>query len=253
MVFDCHTHPLGHEGGKYTLEKLKPFVERGITEGLFGIGFTDHEWYEEEINYKVVESLQKNYPDFKILLGIEFDYVPGREKEIESILSKNPYDYSIGSVHEIDGWPFDYPTYKYQYENKEINYIYERYLALLEEAVSTGLFQLVGHLDLIKIFGYRYQGDLSTLAEPLLRKIKTQGMAVELNTNGLYKPVKEFYPSREILKDCLHNQIPVSLSSDAHEADQVGRDFSMGKELLKSLGYKKLAHFHEKKIVLTDF
>lgn len=253
MILDCHTHPLGHEGGKYTLEKLKPFIEEGIVKGLKGIGLTDHEWYSKEIDFKVVEKLQEQYPEFKILLGIEFDYVPGREKEILNILRQKPYDYAIGSVHEIDNWPFDYPVHKYRYEEKEINFIYKRYFALMEEMVSTGLFQLVGHLDLIKIFGYRYQGDLSAVVEPLLRKIKAQGMAVELNTNGYYKPVKEFYPSQDILKGCLHHQIPICLSSDAHEANQVGRDFDIGETILRKLDLQELAHFQKKKIVISDF
>ncbi len=253
MFVDCHTHPLGHEGGKYSIEKLRPFVEQGLAQGLKGIGFTDHEWYRDSLDIKAVEELQKEYPELIILMGIEVDYVPGREKEISTFLSEKPYDYAIGSVHNIDDWPFDHPLHKHKYEEININFLYERYFALMEEMVCSGLFQIVGHLDLVKIFGYRYHGDLLTLVEPLLQKVKDKSMAIELNTNGRYKPIKEFYPSVEILSSCIRYQIPLCLSSDAHEAKQVGRDFDLGKKLLKDLGCRQAVHFFRNKMVFTDF
>lgn len=253
MFVDCHTHPLGHEGGKYSMKKLRPFVESGLAKGLKGIGFTDHEWYKDSFDFKVIEELRREYPEFIILTGIEIDYTPDREKEISAILSEKPYDYAIGSVHDMDSWPFDHPQHQHKYETMDINYLYERYFALVEMMVSSGLFQLVGHLDLVKIFGYRYQGDLPALIEPLLQKVKDKGMVIELNTNGLYKPVKEIYPSVELLNSCVAHQIPLCLSSDAHQANQVGRDFDLGKKILTDLGCRRVTHFSQRKMIFTVF
>lgn len=243
MIYDCHTHPLGHIGGKYTSEKLRPYVEQGIARGLAGLGFTDHEWYRGDIDPKVIYALQQEYPRFQVLLGLEVDYAPGREEELRSILAEKPYDYVIGSVHDLGRWAFDHPDYQGEYRNWDNNTLYEKYFKLLEQAVETGLFQLVGHLDLIKVFGCRYRGDLLALAEPLLQKIKTQGMAVELNTNGLHKPIKEMYPHPSILSRCFALGIPVALSSDAHESKQVARDFGAATRLIKKIGYRQTAHF----------
>lgn len=253
MIYDCHTHPLGHEGGRYTVDRLKPFVEQGIAQGLGGIGFTDHEWYVNDIDPEIVHELQKQYPDFKLLLGLEVDYAPDREEELRRIIEEKPYDYIIGSVHDLGSWPFDHPDYQGEYEKWDNNVLYESYFALLDQAVSSGLFQLVGHLDLIKVFGYRYKGDILALAKPVLVKIKKQGMAIELNTNGLNKPVQEMYPEVSILKEAFALRIPVALSSDAHEEWQVGRDFAQARQLLREIGYRQLAHFKEKAIVLGKF
>lgn len=251
-MIDCHTHPLAHTGGKYTLDMLRPFVEKAIANGLKGLAFTDHEWYKDDIDPEVVERLRQEYPEFKILLGIEIDYAPGREEEIRKIIAGKPYDYTIGSVHHIAGWPFDHPDYQDEYQKWDINNLYEQYFATLAQAVETGLFQLVGHLDLIKVFGYSYAGDLLPVVMPVLEKIKIQGMAVELNTNGLYKPVREIYPSQAILKQCLALNIPVVLSSDAHAAEQVGRDFSLALRMLKNIGYQKIAWIERRKIHYSD-
>lgn len=252
MLIDCHTHPLGHTGGTYTLDKLRPFVEQAIAKGLKGLTFTDHEWYKDDIDLEVVGKLQEEYPECKILLGLEIDYAPGREEEIRKIIAEKPYDYVIGSVHHIAGWAFDHPDYLDVYQKWKINNLYEQYFNTLAQAVESGLFQLVGHLDLIKVFGYSYSGDLLPVVRPVLEKIKTQGMAVELNTNGIYKPVREIYPSQAILKQCLALDIPVVLSSDAHTAEQVGRDFALALQILKKIGYQTTAWIEKKTIYFSD-
>jgi len=251
-VIDSHTHPLGHTGGKYTLDRLRPFVEEAVAKGSPGLAFTDHEWYQDDVDPGVVAELRQEYPGVKILLGLEIDYEPGREEEIGRIIAAKPYDYVIGSVHDLGGWPFDHPDYRGEYRKWKVNDLYERYFATLAQAVDSGLFQLVGHLDLIKIFGYFYQGDLLPVVRPVLEKIKEQGMAVELNTNGLYKPVREVYPSREILAQCFAMGIPVVLSSDAHAPREVGRDFALGRRILQGIGYRKISWIEGRKIFSRD-
>ncbi|HHW06629.1 MAG TPA: histidinol-phosphatase HisJ family protein [Clostridia bacterium] len=248
-MIDCHTHPLAHTGGKYTLDRLRPFVAEAVRKGLKGLAFTDHEWYKDEIDPGAVEELRQEYPQVKILLGLEIDYEPGREEEIRRIIEAKPYDYVIGSVHDIGGWPFDHPDYLSGYRQWKINSLYEKYFATLAQAVDSGLFQLVGHLDLIKVFGYFYQGDLLPVVKPVLEKIRQQGMAVELNTNGFYKPVREMYPSPSILRQCLALDIPVVLSSDAHAAHEVGRDFARGRRILQEIGYQKISWIEGRKIL----
>lgn len=242
-MIDCHTHPLGHEGGPYTKERLRSFIEQGIKAGLGGLGFTDHEWYIKEIDPEIVFALREEYPNFKLLLGLEVDYAPSRENDLAKIVQEKPYDYIIGSVHDIEGWGFDHPDYQEEYINWNINHLYEKYFELMTKAVETGLFHLVGHLDLIKVFGYRYEGELGPVVKPLLEAIKNKGMAVELNTNGLNKPIGEFYPQDEILQLCFQQQLPIALSSDAHSPQQIGQYFSQARSKLLGLGFKQIAYF----------
>lgn len=253
MVYDCHTHPLAHEGGNYTLDRLRPFVEQGLAAGLKGLAFTDHEWYYRQIDVETVTKLREEYPAFKILLGLEVDYRPGREEELEGMIAEKPYDFVIGSVHHLDGWEFDHPDYRDGYSRWDTNELFKEYFAVLGQAVDSGLFQQVGHLDLIKVFGYRYQGNILEVVEPLLQKIKEQGMTVEINTNGLNKPVREVYPAQEIIQRCLALDIPLTLSSDAHGPREVGQYFPKIGPWLRSMGCRQLAYFEQKKMVIEDF
>lgn len=252
-VYDCHTHPLAHEGGAYTLDRLRPFVEQGLAAGLKGMAFTDHEWYYRQIDEETVLKLREEYPSFKILLGLEADYRPGREKELERIIAEKPYDFIIGSVHHLEDWEFDHPDYLEEYRRWDSGKLYRNYFRVVEQAVDSGLFQLVGHLDLIKVFGYRYQGDLLSLVEPVLQKIKEKGLVVEVNTNGLNKPVREVYPSETVIKRCLTLGIPLALSSDAHEPWQVGLYFDKTKQLLRSMGCTQLIYLEQKEIIAEEF
>jgi histidinol-phosphatase (PHP family) len=245
VVYDCHLHPLGHEGGFYQAERLRPFIEEALRKGLTGVGFTDHDWFVDHLDYRTVSLLQEEYQEIDLLFGLEVDYRPGREEKIREMISSQPFDYVIGSVHEIDGWPFDHPEAMEEYKNRDVKLLYKQYFSLLRQMVTSGLFQIVGHLDLIKVFGYRLPGGAVHLAEPVLREIKKYRMVVEINTNGLYKPVGEIYPAKDILIRCFQLGIPVTLSSDAHQAGAVGRDFPRARSLLKEIGYNSIAYFRQ--------
>ncbi|HHX50537.1 MAG TPA: histidinol-phosphatase HisJ family protein [Clostridia bacterium] len=246
MVYDCHLHPLGHEGGTYQVETLKPFIEEALKRGLAGIGFTDHDWFLNSVDYRAVNLLREEYQGIDLLFGLEVDYRLGREQEIQDMISSQPFDYVIGSVHEMDGWLFDHPDFVGEYDNRDIYQLYRRYFSLMKQMVASGLFQMVGHLDLIKVFGYRVPGGAADLAEPVLQEIRKYQLVVEVNTNGLYKPVREMYPAEDILSRCFQLGIPVTLSSDAHQAGAVGRDFSLARSLLKRIGYNRIAYFRQR-------
>ena len=240
MSIDYHLHPLGHKAGRYTKELLMPFLDEAQVHGLREVGFADHDDFVEGINMESILSLKTLYPDMDIKLGLEVSYRPVREEEIKRIAGMLPFDFLIGSIHDLKGWMFDHPDFRSGYSNWDISDLYGEYYSSLGQLVTSGLFDIVGHLDVIKVFGYRPQGELLPFAEQVLQSISRTDLIVEVNTAGLRKPCAEIYPAEELLVRCFELNIPVTLGSDAHTAGDVARDFAYAKELLYRTGYRRL-------------
>jgi histidinol-phosphatase (PHP family) len=155
-------------------------------------------------------------------------------------------DYLIGSVHFLDNWGFDNPEFIKEWDKRDVDDIYKEYFSYIKELAESKLFQIVGHIDLVKVFGHKPKTPIKDIAKEAVKAIKKAGMAVEINTAGLRKPVKELYPSDELLEMILQEGIDLTLSSDAHSPQQVGFGYDTVMEKLKKLGVKKLVYFEKK-------
>lgn len=256
-MVDYHMHTYLSDGKK----THKEFVQSAINKGLDEIGFSDHfsilptDWNTDKKDVskmrEAIEELKNtNNLPIKIKFGAEVDYIPGKEKEIEKLIHSLPLDYVIGSVHFIDDWNFD--TSPDQFQGKDIEELYHKYFSLLKKAVETDLYDIVGHADLIKKFDHRLESKPVKLYEELIDSIKKMDMVVELNTNGVNKPCREFYPDRDFMELCKQYEIPVLISSDAHKPEQVGQYFDEAINQLKSMGYLEIATFTERKRKMTE-
>ncbi|MDN5346790.1 MAG: histidinol-phosphatase family [Clostridia bacterium] len=210
------------------------------------IGLAEHEWYKEALKFETFTELRQMFPGLEIRVGLEIDFRRGRQ-DLGSLVAC-PWDYLIGSVHEIDGWSYDEPGEEDGFAAWDIDELYRRYFQLVAEVAASGYFQIVGHLDLIKLYGHRSRRPVVELAEGALRAIARAGMAVEINAAGLFRPVKELYPAPELLSRCFALNIPVTFGSDAHEPDQVGRGRAEALELLRRVGYTRLVGFKQQEM-----
>jgi histidinol-phosphatase (PHP family) len=111
------------------------------------------------------------------------------------------------------------------------------------QAVSSGLFDIIGHCDLIRIFGYKPSVDPAPLYRKLARSMKMHDVAFELNTNGINRPLADFYPDRRFLHIFREENVPVCVNSDAHMPSRVGQYFDQAYDLLKMAGFKEMAVF----------
>jgi len=249
MLQDYHVHALAHGEFSYTYDWLKAFVIKAQEQGIRELGFSEHDEYLNQIDYDIFRKLKDKFPDMNIKLGLEVDYIPGREDYIREISSKYDFDYLIGSVHYINGWGFDHPDFRYLFNEKDIDEVYHSYFNLVNGAIESGLFDLVGHLDLIKIWGHRpLRYNLLYYLEPLFINIKKQNMAVEINSAGLRKPVKEIYPAPKIVDLIISQGIPVTLGSDAHHPSQLGEGLHLVRNILKRAGCTCLATFAKRQL-----
>lgn len=234
------------------------YIEKAIASDLFEIGFSDHaplplhlrqnitmEPEETEEYITMLQDLWDKYP-VAVKIGFEVDY-PLFSTFESRYFNDTRIDYIIGSCHFIGDWPFDHPAFVEEYNRRDINQVYHDYYRLVYDMVATGLFDIIGHFDLVKKFGHRATKDMSKDVEPILRIAAKQSTAIEINTAGWRKPVKELYPSFDILQKMYEYNVPITFGSDAHAPEEVAYDFDKAVELVKRAGYRKIIGFRKRK------
>jgi histidinol-phosphatase (PHP family) len=182
-------------------------------------------------------------------LGIEADFVPGRADRMAELLAGRDWDYVVGSIHFVGDFALDYDRYDIWSAGRSPDRVWSTYFEWLGEAAATGLFDILAHPDLVKHWGRERpwpERDLRSFYERAMDGLAASGIAVEVSTAGLRKPVGELYPSRAFLEMALDAGCPVALSSDAHRPDELGRDFERALELLDDLGVRELAVFERR-------
>jgi histidinol-phosphatase (PHP family) len=183
-------------------------------------------------------------------LGIEADFVAGREDRMATLLDSHDWDYVVGSVHFVGEHAVDHDGYEvWDHRSQRPDELWRRYFRTLGEAARTGMFDILAHPDLVKIWGSRRpvpEGDLRRFYELAMDGIAESQIAIEVSTAGLRKPVGELYPSRAFLEMCLDAGCPVALSSDAHVPGDVARDYDRALELLGDVGVRELAVFERR-------
>lgn len=252
MLFDYHMHTFLSDGKDSHEDMISGAIFRGLSE----IGFSDHICHKpigwampmENIPHmvsriKAVQS-EENLP-IDVKFGVEVDYIPGMEKEIATTIASLEVDYVIGSVHFIDDWNFD--TDVSPYDQIDINRFYKQYFKLVQQSALSGLYDIIGHCDLAKKFGYYPSYKLDDLYDQTAVIFKKADVVVELNTSGRIKPCNEFYPSVAFLQRLVYHKVPITLGSDAHVEQNVGQFFDEAVSELKALGVKELIKFTARK------
>jgi histidinol-phosphatase (PHP family) len=179
-------------------------------------------------------------------LGIEADFVPGREDRMAELLAGRDWDYVVGSIHFVGEGALDHDGYDIWSTGQAPERVWRTYFEWLGEAAASGMFDILAHPDLVKHWGRERpwpERDLRFFYEHAMDGIAESGIAVEVSTAGLRKPVGELYPSRAFLEMVLDAGNPIALSSDAHRPDDLGRDFEQALGLLDDLGVRELAVF----------
>lgn len=250
MLVDYHVHALGHADYTHSVENIVDFLTTARKRNIVEVGFADHDYYAQSFNLAAMREAAKLVPQVKVRLGIEIDFQPERVGEADELLAAFNLDFVIGSVHAIGDFVFDMESSLSQYSHWSIDKLYKAYYEILAQAAGNRQFDIIGHPDVIKVFNFRPEGSGLPYAQAALQAIKQAGLAIEINTNGRYKPAGEFYPAQDILKECFALSIPVTLSSDAHAPENVGRDVREAAELAYTVGYRRVATFVNRKRIM---
>ncbi|MGM0805273.1 MAG: histidinol-phosphatase [Bacillota bacterium] len=261
MLTDYHSHL---EKGTLTIDYLKQFVDTAKEKGIQEFGISEHAyhfyetknivskpWMEERRYYKMddyVDLFKRADPlGMDVRMSIEMDYTPGRHAEMEAFIKSYPFDYVIGSVHWVEDFGIDLAEYRKEWDRRDLYETYRSYYDQIVTLAESNLFDIVGHIDLVKIFNYvpTDQEFLFEQYERITDALSNSKTCVEISSAGLRKPVGRIYPEPELLSLCYKKGIPIVLSSDAHEPHQVGENYEETIKLAKEIGYTKLMTFQD--------
>jgi histidinol-phosphatase (PHP family) len=230
---------------------------RAARQGLREIGFSDHnpmpqddfdDWRMKAADLDAyvasVEKARRDFPDITIRLGLEVDYLPGYEDWIRELASRHAWDYLIGSVHYISGsWAIDSPHQRSMWKNRDPFEVWTAYFERVTLAAESGLFDIIGHADLCKKFGFYPPQDCTPLFKRFLEAARKHNVAIELNTAGLRKDCREIYPSPAIVRLAAQRGVPITFGSDAHAVEEVGMDLAEAVRLARDGGYREYCRF----------
>ena len=249
MNIDYHMHTTLSDGHNTHEEMVLSAIEKGFDE----IGFSDHFCIRQPCTWavgtegiaqfgeKILEVKEKYGNQISILFGIEVDYFNDSVKVIREVLKQYPFDYVIGSIHFLDDWNYDGDKSRYpEFKN---DFLYEWYFHELQKAASSGLFDIIGHPDLIKKFNIWPESSKKVLYKETASIFASSGVVFELNTSGRDRPCGEFFPGPELLGAFSDAGVAVSLGSDSHKKDQIGRYFDEARTILTENGYTKTTRF----------
>lgn len=178
-----------------------------------------------------------------VRLGLESDYYPGVESWLEKLHARAPLHHVLGSVHPQLG---DYRARFFHGDWFAYQQIYFDHLA---RAAETGLFDTLSHPDLIKNESPA-EWDFARIQpfiERALDRIAKTGVAMELNTSGVNKAVREINPSPTMLGLMRARGIPVVIGADAHRPTRVGDGYADALRTLQAAGYAEVSYFLDRR------
>jgi histidinol-phosphatase (PHP family) len=260
VIVDYHMHlRTPAEEVEHTPESVERFVETAVARGVDEIGFSEHVYYFRQtfeiwdLPYQtercvydldaycevVLDAKRRGLP---VKLGLEVDFVGGRQQRLGELIADYPWDFLLGSVHWIDGVAVDQEPGLWELHSVEE--VWHRYVAAVTELAESGDVDVLAHLDLAKIFQKLPEPRvLAELREQLADTAARASVAVEVSTAGLRKPVGELYPAPALLRACVERGVPITLASDAHVPALVGEDFDQALALARAAGCETVTVF----------
>lgn len=275
MLVDCHTHLQPHGAQPpMTRALIERYVAAGRDRGVERMAITEHlfrfreayellhGWWDDDPDGHVAGLAQTYWQDhvsasvadyvrliedakrdgMPVLLGIEMDWIGGREDELRRFLAPYDWDIVVGAVHYIGAWGFDAEEFIDEWAKRDIDGVWASYGALVGDLAESGLADVIAHPDVPKVFGHR-PSDETPLHAAIVNAAAVNGTAIELNSNGLNKACAEVYPTLSLIERARAAGLPITLASDAHVPERVGADFADLVSLARAAGYDEASWF----------
>jgi len=250
IPFDYHSHHYrcGHAAGE-----IYEYIDAALARGMVQFGISDHgpAWFREgDHPLPTIQMARSQMPFYaaearrfqveyagkiRVLVGIEADYTGERDEALASLLTEEPFDYALGSVHYVHQISV-FSQSRWTTENPEETYA--EYYRLVSRAARSGLFDILSHLTVVEAYGPPLSDDLATrLYTPVAEAVAESGCIVEVNTSGYRKMGgDEPFPNRRMLRLLIAAGVPLTFGSDCHKPDEVGYGRERVSELLHELG-----------------
>jgi histidinol-phosphatase (PHP family) len=267
MWANFHTHT-NYCDGKTSIEEI---VAAASSAGIISLGISSHAPLPFErgwaMNGEMLDSylreiteIKSRSNDVEVFAGLEIDYIPGKVSPQDF---KDKLDYTIGSVHFVDyfddgnGWEIDNTNAVFmdgltRIFKGNVREAIGRYFEITREMISNAPPDVTGHLDKIKIQNIDnklFREDDKWYRDEVAKTIAVLNKSdsiVEVNTRGIYqKKSSTTYPSPWIIRMLCENNVPVTISSDAHHPRDLTNCFSDAARIIAGAGYKTIQILHE--------
>lgn len=254
MLVDMHNHTYlcNHADGT-----VDDYLNAAIKNKIDIYGFSDHapmnfdegfrmKFSQMDFYENMILTAKEKFKDkIEVLLAYEVDFL---DNYMDERIFSRKVDYLIGSVHFLNNWGFDNPEFIGLWHEKNIDDVYMDYFNQIVKLCKYGKFDILGHFDLIKVFKFLPSKDIRILANDAIKAIKQSDIVVEVNTSGFRKPINEQYPSDILLEQLAQNNIPITLSSDAHSPKCVAMNYDKIIKKVRDFGFNKVAIFRQRDI-----
>ena len=255
---DLHTHT----NHSHARDSVRQMFDAGQAYGLAVQGFSEHsprpEGYDYPTEYREhlaatfedyvreVRELQDGQDRCEVLLGLEADWLENEVPYLRSMVAAHDYDYVIAGIHFLGNWGMDSSARDWEAFSAERKYsLYEQYYKTMAAMAETGLFNIVAHPDLVKIFSiddfraWLDRPESMKLVRQALTAVKEAGMAMEISSAGLRKPCREIYPGPKILRLARELELDIPFASDSHCTEQVAWNFDKLAAYAASEGWRE--------------
>jgi len=267
ILYNFHTHSSFSDGSNFS----EDYILEALKQNFKGLGFSEHSVLPfhnsfalqvgNEMDYcnEIVRLKDKYKELLEVHLALEADYIPGMKESFKGLKERLKLDYIIGSVHLVGSaperdrlWFIDGPRYETYDEgidsvyNGNIRKAVTAYWHQLNSMIETEEFDIIGHLDKIKMHNKGRWFDESaewytSLIDETIDLITQKDLMVEINTRGVYKKRSStFFPGREIISKLHKRGVRVVLSSDAHNPSEISLCFDDAQGTIKDCGYSEV-------------
>ena len=266
MIADYHMHLVDDDhpytDADFTTERVAAYVAAAATAGVDEICFTDHvhrfrqarDWFDHPLWVAdAVEDLTRYHATvtaardagLPVRVGLEVEYLEGIEERIRQTLDGYAWDMLLGSVHWVSGLAVDWDAAPV-WEMHAVADVWRMYVDAVCAAATSGIYDVMAHPDLAKVFGHRPEPKPFALYGQMADAFQAAGVCAEVSTAGYRRPLGEIYPDPDLLRMFRARGVPVTLASDAHSPGGVGLRFGDAVSVLTAAGYRTITLFRSR-------
>jgi len=255
---DYHIHTEWSDGAGSVEDVARRAAELGLPE----IAVAEHcapapgpgeDWWlrpERLVDYvDEVHAVAARHDDVRLLLGVEAEYVAGQESQLGELLAAWPFEVVVLGVHVVDGFTFDDLALRKDPRWDDPDALLTAYYRTVRQAADWGRFDILAHMDYISLWGHRPGPTVLPEIDAALDALAACGAAIELNTDRFTDPAGVMYPSLEILRGARARGIPLTIDSDAHEVEHVGRAWDEAVGHAREAGYRETLRLSDRRLV----
>lgn len=201
-----------------------------------------------------IEAAQEN-TDVTLRVGLEIDWFPEVEKEIEEVLDEYPLDYALGSLHYVRGIDIGSrrrsPAF---FLGKELVDALDIYFEEWGKAAESGLFDVLAHPDYFrKYLSLTHDMPVSfeeygSTVHDALDSLRSHGVGIGVNASGYRHGIGDHYPIKGFMQAAREVGIETAVvGSDCHTVGDLGRNTLRATHRLKREGFDHISVFEGRK------